>query len=54
MVLRKNVFLKDYMAITNQNKMKATDRVEQMVSRLKEGDHRITPPAFSDIQSPRK
>lgn len=31
------------MAITNQNKMTPSDRVEQMVSRLKEGDHRITP-----------
>lgn len=31
------------MVIINQNKMKPNDRVEQMVTRLKDGDHRITP-----------
>ncbi len=31
------------MAIIDQNKMTASERVEQMVSRLKGGDHRITP-----------
>lgn len=31
------------MAIINQNKINANRRVEQMVDRLKHGDHRITP-----------
>lgn len=31
------------MTTIDQNKMTASERVEQMVSRLKEGDHRITP-----------